>query len=125
MLATYALEGLDAVPPGVAVDVHTVRLVDQRAPARPVRTEPIKGSQYSRAPADLKKDAGGFDLPIGNTDWDVAAKLTEHLERSLRPPGTPDLEQRELFEKCLDFTLNTLVNWNTIVHILKTRHPGG
>jgi hypothetical protein len=35
------------------------------------------------------------------------------------------MEQRDLFEKCLDFTLNTLVNWNTIVHMLKTRHPAG
>jgi hypothetical protein len=62
---------------------------------------------------------------IGNTSWDVAAKLMEHLKRSLRPPGTPDMEQRELFEMCLDFTLNTLVNWNTIVHMLKTRSPAG
>jgi magnesium chelatase family protein len=49
----------------VVVDGEHVRVIDRESGrALPVRSEPIKVSQYSLAPADLKKDAGGFDLPI-------------------------------------------------------------
>src|ERR1700747_1962855 len=81
-LASYTLEGIDATPVEVEVDVSfssqpktvLVGLAETSVRESTHRVErAIVNSGYRRpidrviinlAPADLKKDAGGFDLPI-------------------------------------------------------------
>src|SRR5271155_4020099 len=82
-LASYTLVGIDATPVEVEVDVSfssapktvLVGLAETAVKESTHRVErAIVNSGYRRpvdrvvinlAPADLKKDAGGFDLPIG------------------------------------------------------------
>jgi magnesium chelatase family protein len=69
-IPTYALYGLDAIPADVLVGPNDVRVVE-RGIGRDLATRQacmqaelsVLGRRRS-APADLKKDAGGFDLPI-------------------------------------------------------------
>src|SRR5262249_10342190 len=64
-IASYALMGIDAVPVDVVVDGAQVRVIDRGSRrCLAARTADRVLSECSLAPADLKKDAGGFDLPI-------------------------------------------------------------
>jgi magnesium chelatase family protein len=64
-IASYAVVGIDAVPVEVLVDGAQVRVIDRGSRrCLAVRTADRVLSECNLAPADLKKDAGGFDLPI-------------------------------------------------------------
>ena len=65
ILASYRLDGINAYPVDVTVRGSVARVTDRRD-GRVVHSRRLDStlSQLRSAPADLKKDAGGFDLPI-------------------------------------------------------------
>src|SRR3954465_1237207 len=81
-LSSYTLVGIDALPVEVEVDVSSATIPKtvlvglaeaavresthrvERALVNPGNRRPLDRGITNRAPADLKKDAGGFDLPI-------------------------------------------------------------
>ncbi|MDG3005838.1 hypothetical protein [Paludisphaera mucosa] len=64
-ISSYALVGLDAVPVEVLIHADLVRVIcRETGEVLAARTREPASSQQRSAPADLKKDAGGFDLPI-------------------------------------------------------------
>jgi magnesium chelatase family protein len=69
-IPTYTLYGIEAIPADVVARTDCVRVVE-RASGRVLATRqacmlggPAILGRRELAPADLKKDAGGFDLPI-------------------------------------------------------------